>query len=330
MLHDETERNPSCHKSIKNSQLIKSKYYSLHTITDISRSEIENTLGIGKTRFFALLKQCRDQPNSFSIDYRRQSKSRLSIEEEDKIREELQRDKQLVEDNELPISSYNYAAVTDRLKKAGVKVSTTTVIKRAIQYDCYLPKKKKKEWHDRELLTSAIGDLIQHDASIHKWSPYAAEKWTLITSLDDFSRMRLILLMLAHLFQLVSTLRAAIQFGDLRLVHLFHVRLFSVRKLPFPGFAPWSFGILLQLPAGKWRGLSSPRPFQLLHSCLQLLYLFLQFLNDNHSLGQLFLQFCYPFILRFEQRVFAVPFSHPYQCTISSTALKRVIQPVFL
>jgi transposase len=155
----------------------------------ISRTEIENTLGIGKTRFFALLKQYRDKPDSFSIDYRRQSKARLSIKEEDKIREELQRDKQLVEDDELPISSYNYAAVTDRLKKAGVKVSSTTVIKRAIQYDCYLPKKKKKERHDREVVTSATGDLIQHDASIHKWSPFAAEKWTLITSLDDFSRM---------------------------------------------------------------------------------------------------------------------------------------------
>jgi hypothetical protein len=31
--------------------------------------------------------------------------------------------------------------------------------------------------------------LIQHDASIHKWSPYATDKWTLITSLDDYSRM---------------------------------------------------------------------------------------------------------------------------------------------
>lgn len=39
------------------------------------------------------------------------------------------------------------------------------------------------------MLTSAAGDLIQHDASIHKWSPYASDKWTLITSLDDYSRM---------------------------------------------------------------------------------------------------------------------------------------------
>jgi hypothetical protein len=38
------------------------------------------------------------------------------------------------------------------------------------------------------VLTSAIGEMIQHDASLHLWSPYAQEKWTLITSLDDYSR----------------------------------------------------------------------------------------------------------------------------------------------
>jgi hypothetical protein len=155
----------------------------------ISRSEIENTLGIGKTRFFALLKKYREHPDFFSIDYQRNSRARLSPDVEERIREELQRDKELVEDKELPISSYNYAALTDRLKKVGVNVSTTTIIKRAVQQDCYLPKRKKKDRHDREVITSATGDLIQHDASIHKWSPYATDKWTLITSLDDYSRM---------------------------------------------------------------------------------------------------------------------------------------------
>lgn len=155
----------------------------------ISRSEIENTLGISKTRYFALLKQYREHPEAFSIDYQRKSKARLSGEVEEKIRIELLREKELVENKELPISGYNYAALSDRLKKVGVQVSTTTIIKRAIQQDCYQAKRKKKARHDREVLTSAAGDLIQHDASIHKWSPYATDKWTLITSLDDYSRM---------------------------------------------------------------------------------------------------------------------------------------------
>jgi transposase len=157
----------------------------------LSRDEIERTLGIEKTRFFGLLKQYREDRERFSVQYERTSPRRLSAEAEEKIRTELQREKELVENKELPISGYNYAALNDRLKKEGVKVSTTTLIQRAVQQDCYLPKKRKTERHDREVLTSTIGDLIQHDASLHKWSPFAAEKWTLITSLDDYSRMLL-------------------------------------------------------------------------------------------------------------------------------------------
>jgi len=157
----------------------------------LSRDEIESTLGIGKTRFFALLKQYREDREHFSIEYERKSPKRLSAETEQKIRTELQREKALVEDQDLPISGYNYAALNDRLKKDGIKVSSTTLIQRAIAQGCYIPKKRKTQRHDREVLTSTIGDLIQHDASLHKWSPYAEEKWTLITSLDDYSRMLL-------------------------------------------------------------------------------------------------------------------------------------------
>lgn len=45
--------------------------FSSYEVGHISRSEIENTLGIGKTRFFALLKQFRNQSDSFSIAYQR-------------------------------------------------------------------------------------------------------------------------------------------------------------------------------------------------------------------------------------------------------------------
>ena len=150
----------------------------------ISRDEIERTVGIGKTRFFTLLKQYRGHPDTFQIAYERKSKARLSAELEEQIRLELQRDKKMVEDPELPISSYNYAALADRLKKIGVNVSTTTIINRARKQGCYQAKKKKKDHHDREVITSAAGALIQHDASLHKWSPFASVKWALITSLD--------------------------------------------------------------------------------------------------------------------------------------------------
>ena len=111
----------------------------------LSREEIERTLGIGKTRFFALLKHYRADAEGFSIQYQRKSPTRLNAEVEEKIRVELQRERTLVENKELPISSYNYAAMNDRLKKRGVNISTTTLIERAIQQGRYLPKRKKTE-----------------------------------------------------------------------------------------------------------------------------------------------------------------------------------------
>jgi len=36
-----------------------------------------------------------------------------------------------------------------------------------------------------------VGALIQHDASHHLWSPFATERWALLTSIDDFSRLLL-------------------------------------------------------------------------------------------------------------------------------------------
>jgi hypothetical protein len=62
-----------------------------------------------------------------------------------------------------------------------------TIIERAKALGCYRANPKKKA-HDREVVTTAIGALIQHDASHHRWSPYAEKKWALISSLDDFSR----------------------------------------------------------------------------------------------------------------------------------------------
>ena len=78
----------------------------------------------------------------------------------------------------------------DRLAGQGIEVSLPTIIDRAKELGCHKPRKKKKA-HDREVVTAAVGALIQHDASHHLWSPYAPEKWALLTSLDDFSRLLL-------------------------------------------------------------------------------------------------------------------------------------------
>lgn len=153
----------------------------------IARAEVEGILEINKTRFFALVKEYRRAPDTFSLEYQRDTPARLSAEVEAAIAKELLREKALVENPKLPIGSYNYSAIRDRLQKDGYHVSVNTIIQRAKRSGCYLPHPRKKV-HDRQVVTMAIGALVQHDASTHLWSPFASQKWTLITSLDDFSR----------------------------------------------------------------------------------------------------------------------------------------------
>ena len=63
-----------------------------------------------------------------------------------------------------------------------------TIINRAKDWEYYIRDKPKKRLHDREVITDAIGMLLQHDASHHQWSPFAKEKWSMITTIDDHSR----------------------------------------------------------------------------------------------------------------------------------------------
>ena len=172
--------------SVEQVKLLMQRY----TEGELSRAEIREVMGVGKTRFFALLKAYRQSPETSSIAYERSSPRRLNAAAEAQITQELENEKQLVEDPRLPITSYNYSALRDRLRKKKIQVSVPTIIQRAKQLDCYKPQRKRKV-HDRMVVTSAIGALIQHDASLHLWSPYASEKWTLITSIDDFSRLLL-------------------------------------------------------------------------------------------------------------------------------------------
>ena len=144
-------------------------------------------ISVCKSRFFALAKRYREDPESFTVSYWRPTRSRLCATVEAEIKRALLQEKEIVEDPRLPISGYNYSAVRDRLLRKAIRVSLSTIISRAKDLDCYTPRRKRKT-HDREVVTVAIGALLQHDASTHLWSPFAQEKWALITTIDDFSR----------------------------------------------------------------------------------------------------------------------------------------------
>jgi len=117
----------------------------------LARAEIQEISDVGKTRFFALLKEYRKDPEAFTVAYERRTPSKLSTDVEAEIEWELLCEKEIVEDKRLPISGYKYSALRDRLKKKGIKVSVTTIIDRAKRLGCYKPRKKRKS-HDREVL----------------------------------------------------------------------------------------------------------------------------------------------------------------------------------
>ncbi len=125
----------------------------------LSRAQAPEMLGLGKTRFFALLQANGMNPATFSVAYERATPARLSASTERAIATELRREQKLVEDRCLPISDYNYSAIRDRLEQKGIQVSAMTITRRAKQLGCYKPHPKGKP-HDREVVTAAVGSNL--------------------------------------------------------------------------------------------------------------------------------------------------------------------------
>lgn len=170
---------------------------------EISVVNVLSNLGIKRARLFRLLKTYRDNPDKFTIIPPKKENTHLKIsdEAEESIIKELKKEKQLIDNKNMPVKFYNYSAVRDDLLKwRNIKVSVPTIIARAKNSGFYLPKREKK-LHDHEVITNFVGELVQHDSSLHQWSPFVKDKWYLITSLDDYSRG----LLFADLFEKESS-----------------------------------------------------------------------------------------------------------------------------
>ena len=178
------------HKRFSSDEL--KKLFDRYLQNEVERKYIQEILGIKKRRFFMLLKQYKENPTDFTIQYQRTTPPRIiSPEIEQNILKELAIEKKIIQNKEVPLTSYNYSYIQDRLKgQYHQKVSLPTIIDRAKKHGFYL-RKPKRTLHDREVLTHYAGELIQHDSSHHLWTPAAHEKWYLITSLDDYSRFML-------------------------------------------------------------------------------------------------------------------------------------------
>jgi len=156
----------------------------------IKISYILQMLKIKRRRFFELLAKYRKDPDSFSIQYERKTINRkIDPDIEKNIVKELKIEKDLIKAKDVPIRYYNYSFIKDLLEqKYCQKVSLPTIIDRAKRNNFYFLRPKRKA-HNREVITNYPGELIQHDSSHHLFAPYAASKWYLITSIDDYSRL---------------------------------------------------------------------------------------------------------------------------------------------
>jgi len=157
---------------------------------EIKISYILQMLKIKRRRFFKLLAKYRTDPDNFSIQYERKTINRkIGPDIEKNIVKALEIEKGLIENKEIPIRYYNYSYIKDLLEqKYSQRVSLPTIIDRAKRNNFYFLRPKRKA-HEKEVITNYPGELIQHDSSHHLFAPYAASKWYLITSLDDYSRL---------------------------------------------------------------------------------------------------------------------------------------------
>ena len=113
-------------------------------------------LKITKRRFFQLLKEYRKDPANFSIQYERKRATRkISKDVEKNIILELEKEKKLIENKDIPIKFYNYSYIKDRIYQTyGQKVSLPTIINRAKKEGLYRLRQKERTSHEQEVLTN--------------------------------------------------------------------------------------------------------------------------------------------------------------------------------
>jgi hypothetical protein len=97
---------------------------------EIKLNYILQILHIRRSRFFELLTRYRDNPDKFSIQYKRNiSNYRIDQEIEANIIKELKIEKDLIKAKDVPIKYYNYSYIKELLEqKYNQKVSLPTII----------------------------------------------------------------------------------------------------------------------------------------------------------------------------------------------------------
>lgn len=183
--------NQQIHKRLSKEQVV--AVLENYLSSEIKIKNACDNLNIKRSRFFKLLSLYKNNQNNFDINHKGNNGNRkISDESEKIILKELKSEKDLIDNKDISIKYYNYSAVQDLLEeKHKVIVSLPTIINRAKENGYFIEKHFKKI-HDREVLTNLIGELLQHDSSVHLWSPYMDKKLYLITTIDpEYSGLKI-------------------------------------------------------------------------------------------------------------------------------------------
>ncbi|MBI3221351.1 MAG: hypothetical protein HYZ44_17705 [Bacteroidetes bacterium] len=119
------------HKKFKKEEVV--EVFERYLSCEIGIKQSKALLGLGKSRFFALLKVYRESPDDFSLEYQRKCSPRqINKKWEEKIVSELQKETAIIQDKDNPVRRYNYSYVREILEtKHKVYVSLPTIISRA-------------------------------------------------------------------------------------------------------------------------------------------------------------------------------------------------------
>jgi hypothetical protein len=112
----------------------------------IEREEIQKVLDIKKTRFFALVKRLKDDPENFSVSYFRNIPTRTTSKDiETNIIKELNTEKDLIQAKEVPIKCYNYSYIKDILRERVLPEGISFYYNQSSKSKWLLPFKTRKK-----------------------------------------------------------------------------------------------------------------------------------------------------------------------------------------
>lgn len=179
-------KKPQVHKRIV--LLFMKEVFDAYLHERFTLAQAIETLGLGRSNFFRYMKMYRQHPEGFSLKYvRKTATNKLTAAQDEIIARMIREEKELVKHPGYEVKRINFEALSVELKKQHeIAVPAETIRQKAIKWNLYLPRQRNAKIY-RQLETTKIGRLFQHDTCLHQWSPYLAPFYLILT-VDDHSR----------------------------------------------------------------------------------------------------------------------------------------------